>query len=1020
MTSRRCAWIVLVATLLLALPAAATAEEAKAEAVPGLEKRIPWTTPHITGTPEPPLPYATENAFPKLRFNNPTEVVQLPGSDRLMVTEEKGKIFSFPNSPDANKADLALDLSGVPDLDHIFGMTFHPKFEENRTCFIVYALKPKLPEGTRLSRFKVSNTTPPVIDPASEEILVTWMTGSHNGCSLQFGPDGMLYFSAGDSGENFPPDGYNTGQRIDDLLASILRIDVDHPETTGSEPGKPPKLYSIPADNPFVDVPGARGEVWAYGLRNPWRMCFDKDGRLWVADVGWEMWEMIYHVKRGGNYGWSITEGSQAVASERKRGPHPIEKPFVEHGHTEARSITGGYIYTGTRLPELKDAYIYGDFVTGRMWALKNDGDQIAWKKELADTPLAIVSFGVDSVGELYILDYSGGTLNKLVRRPPQEINREFPTKLSATGLFSDTAQHITAPGVLPYAVSAEAWADGTTSRRFFGLPGETRLSVYGGNNPQQGTIRGKFKFPTDGVLAKTVGIETRPGDPSSWRRIETQIFHFTGTDWAAYSYVWNDAQTDADLAPAEGTTVALSIQNSAKADASKLDLAANGGKHRQTYRVAARTECLLCHSTRGGSIYGFIPGQLNRDFDYSNAASYAGAAGEKAAAIPAGRSANQLATYAHLGLFAGAVDQAAAPYPNPYDESADLTQRVRSYLHMNCYQCHLRGGGGSSDFETRYDMSLEKMNLLGSAPKHGAFGIEDANVVRPGDPTRSVLYYRMAKLGRGRMPHFGSEVVDPIGLKMVGDWIASLPAGPAGDATASTPAPAPATAADLSAAGIEQRLASTSGALALVRALETQPLDLAARKRIVAAGSAHGDPQVRDLFERFIPEQQRAERLGTDIDAATLLAVAGDEKRGAAIFHSGVGVTCRTCHRIGSEGPDVGPSLEGVGRKLTRPQLLESLLQPSKTIDPKYATWTVVTEGGDVYSGLLVEKTVAGVTIRDAQNQLHSVVAAEIQQLEQQPQSLMPEQLLRDMTRQEAADLLEFLARQQAAPATR
>ena len=338
----------------------------------------------------------------------------------------------------------------------------------------------------------------------------------------------------------------------------------------------------------------------------------------------------------------------------------------------------------------------------------------------------------------------------------------------------------------------------------------------------------------------------------------------------------------------------------------------------------------------------------------------------------------------------------------------------------MNCYQCHLRGGGGSSDFETRYDMSLEKMNLLGSAPKHGAFGIEDANVVRPGDPTRSVLYYRMAKLGRGRMPHFGSEVVDPIGLKMVGDWIASLPAGPAGDAAASplTPAPAPAPADDLSTAGIERSLASTSGALALVRALETQSLDLATRKRIVAAGSAHGDPQVRDLFERFIPEQQRAERLGTDIDFAALLAVAGDEKRGAAIFHSGVGVTCRTCHRIGSEGPDVGPSLDGVGRKLTRPQLLESLLQPSKTIDPKYATWTVVTEGGDVYAGLLVEKTTAGVTIRDAQNRLHSVVAAEIQQLEQQPQSLMPEQLLRDMTRQEAADLLEFLARQQAPPA--
>jgi putative heme-binding domain-containing protein len=164
------------------------------------------------------------------------------------------------------------------------------------------------------------------------------------------------------------------------------------------------------------------------------------------------------------------------------------------------------------------------------------------------------------------------------------------------------------------------------------------------------------------------------------------------------------------------------------------------------------------------------------------------------------------------------------------------------------------------------------------------------------------------------------------------------------------------------------------------------------------------------------VPEEQRTERLGTDIDVAKLLAVTGDAARGAAIYHTGVGVTCRSCHKIGSEGPEVGPSLDGVGRKLTKPQLLESLLYPSKTIDPKYVTWTMVTEDGDVHSGLMVEKTAERVTLRDAQNRLHTVASADIQQLQQQPQSLMPEQLLRDMTRQEAADLLEFLARQQAA----
>lgn len=246
------------------------AEDTKAAAVVGLTKRVPWTTPGITGSPEPPLPYKAENAFPKIRFNNPTEVVQVPGSDRLMVTEEKGKVYSFPNRPDAENPDLVIDLAAsAPGLDHIFSITFHPQFVKNRYCYIVYALQPKLPDGTRISRFKVSETNPPMIDPASEEIVITWISGGHNGCSLQFGPDGMLYFSAGDSGENFPPDGNNTGQRIDDLCArSCGSTSIILQRTRPNRASRPSSTPSPPTIHSSM-CPGREAKYGPMGCETP-------------------------------------------------------------------------------------------------------------------------------------------------------------------------------------------------------------------------------------------------------------------------------------------------------------------------------------------------------------------------------------------------------------------------------------------------------------------------------------------------------------------------------------------------------------------------------------------------------------------------------------------------------------------------------------------------------------------------------------------------------------------------------
>ena len=285
-------------------------------------------------------------------------------------------------------------------------------------------------EGTRIARLKVTKTDPPMIEPGSERVIITWLAGGHNGCCLKFGPDGYLYISTGDGTSPAPPDSKRTGQDISDLLSSILRIDVDH-----LDPGR---NYRVPSDNPFVSTPGARPEVWAYGLRNPWRMSFDrKTGDLWVGDVGWELWEMLDRVERGGNYGWSVMEGRQPANPGWPRGPTPILPPTLDHPHSEAASITDGATYYGSRLPELVGVHIYGDYVTGKIWGFRWDKGRVTGHRELADTKLKIVGFGEDGTAELYFLDHGGGTIHRLATNTVKSQTIAFPQLLSQTGLFA-------------------------------------------------------------------------------------------------------------------------------------------------------------------------------------------------------------------------------------------------------------------------------------------------------------------------------------------------------------------------------------------------------------------------------------------------------------------------------------------------------------------------------------------------------------------------------------------------------
>jgi uncharacterized repeat protein (TIGR03806 family) len=965
----------------------AGADDSSSTQPSGLAQRANWTTSRLTGSPEPPSPYRLRPAFEHLKFDQPVEMVAVPGSNRLAVLEVMGKVVSFANRADAGQADLAIDVSKQhPQFYRLYGMAFDPQFAVNRYCYLAYVLQPKLAEGSRVSRFRVTSVDPLVIDPASEELVITWRSGGHNGACLRFGPDGCLYISTGDGGDSFPPDGLNSGQDVSELLASILRIDV--------RDSSPARSYRIPADNPFVDLPGARGEVWAYGMRNPWKMCFHPgDGSLWVGDVGWELWEMVYRVERGGNYGWSVVEGRQPVLGQRKRGPTPVLPPTIEHSHIEARSITGGYVYRGQRLPELPGAYVYGDYVTGKIWGAWHDGQQVTQVKELVDTSLAIVTFGEDQSGELYVVDYEG-TLHEITANPAREANQSFPKRLSDTGLFASTGEYQFAPGVIPYGINAEPWSDGARAERAIAVPHDARLGVHEKENVQVGHVKGDWKFPSDSVLAKTISFNVGNGKRPRWKRVETQILHMDGDTWKAYAYLWNDQQSDAELAPADGLDLLLEVDGG------------QGGKRKQVWHVASRAECILCHTTRAGSIHAFKPAQLNRSFDYG------------------GITANQLATLNHIGLFEQTPSFDAPPAVDPYDATADLDARARSYLHLNCGHCHRRGGGGSAFIDLRGELALAKTNVV-SKPTQGAFGISDALVIAPGEPNRSTLLYRMSKSGRGRMPYFGSSEVDPHGVELIRQWIASLPPAQ-GESSSEASSKSVQHLCDQLAAGstgaaarqaiIDQALSSTEQALALAGLVAEMSTD-STRQEIAARASQHADPQIRDLFERFLPDDQRTPRIAVVINPREVLALRGDASRGRTLVLETAGMQCKNCHRLENAGNELGPDLSQSVKKLTKAQLLESILQPSKSIDPKYTAYVVETTDGRVLNGLMAEKTDEVVVLKDASNKQVRVAMVDVELLAPQSVSLMPELLLRDLTAQQVADMLAYLERLKAQP---
>ncbi|MBX3246718.1 MAG: PQQ-dependent sugar dehydrogenase [Myxococcales bacterium] len=643
-----------------------------------------------------------EPVFSSVRPSRAVAMLEVE-ADRFLLAEQAGRLSVFDRA--GGPARLFADLTDRVDASEyeggLLGVALHPDFARNRWVFVSYTARVAGRLTSRVSRFEASTSGDRLLTASERVVLeVAQPAANHNGGHVAFGPDGMLYVALGDGGGANDP--FRTSQDLGSLLGKILRLDV----------GRIP--YAIPADNPFRGVSGARAEIWAYGLRNPWRFSFDRaTGALYAGDVGQDEREEINLIVRGGNYGWSLREGTRCLRAGCERDG--LIDPVVEYGRDAGISVTGGYVYRGAEISWLAGRYVFGDFGSGNVWALDEDARSgTARMERVADgSGVSIVSFAEDRRGELYVLGWapSQGRIYRLVADRSPTV--DLPERLSATGCVDPARPWLPASGLIPYDVAAPLYSDDADKARWIALPEGTRIAT----RPD-----GSLELPIGAVLVKQFA---RAG-----RLLETRLLvrHDDG-EWAGYTYVWNEAQTDATLA--RGAT---------RIPAADWD-------------VPSRGDCLRCHTEAAGRVLGFRLPQLAREVG----------------------GADQIDTFARIGLFDRRDVRAPFALPDPFDaDAAPLDARARAYLDVNCGSCHLPGGPGRGAFDLRFETPYEAQGLCDARPALGDRGLRDARLVAPGAPERSVLAHRMRGRGEGQMPPLGTTRRHDAGTELVDAWIRS------------------------------------------------------------------------------------------------------------------------------------------------------------------------------------------------------------------------------------------------------
>lgn len=676
--------------------------------------------------------------WPKLTFLSPTFITHAPdGTSRLFVLEQAGRILVLPQDASASSAKVFLDIRAKVKSGGergLIGLAFDPGYKSNGYFYVFYSA-PESPQhyNNIVARYKVSSTNPDLADAKSESIVMALQPpeSNHLGGMLAFGKDKMLYISVGDGAT--PGDKANHGQNLNTLYGSILRVDV---RTT--------KGYLIPKDNPYYGKANHKWEIWANGFRNPWRFSFDSlTGTLWEGDVGESSREEINIVRKGGNYAWRVFEGNINFNNPTNLKPSAFDMPIIDHKHDNsllgARSIIGGYVYRGTKNQELRGAYIYGDYSMNQIWALFYDEKT---KRIVSHTEIARSSYqssyGEDKDGELYVLNHRAGTVWRLDRKGSGNPGGKIPTKLSLTGLFSDTAKLTPNPGLIEYSVNAPLWSDSAVKRRWIGVPDGQQITL---------DSKGTMVLPMGSILVKHFALDTGASSPT---RVETRVLIHEKNGWAGYTYAWNSAQSDADLKYGGGTQT-YKVRDSSAA----------GGYRTQVWSFPSAYTCMVCHAGAADYALGIKFSQLNRKHLYSTVED------------------NQLRAWNNIGLFQPKLDEKKIhEYPSlvdPYDIYQDLDRRSRSYLDVNCSMCHSPGSTAPGSMDMRFQTRTNQMNLVGIKPSYGGLGLSTPYRIATGKKESSVSWERMRRTDAKRMPAIGSGVVDKVGVKMLGSWIDSL-----------------------------------------------------------------------------------------------------------------------------------------------------------------------------------------------------------------------------------------------------
>lgn len=715
-------------SLTLLLAALGTWSLPARDGTPAWDKRIPGPDSKVVGFPDPAPPYRMKRIHAGVRMEYPVMAKRRPGTDEIWIITQATrygptKIGRFREGSEAKELEPLLEKHGVA-----YDIAFHPRFKENGFVYIGHSVSvPEKGNHTRVTRFTVTDKP----DPASAKIIIEWPSDGHNGGAICFGKDDMMFVTSGDGTSD--SDKHEKGQDTASLLAKVLRIDVDHPAEG--------KTYAVPMDNPFVGKEGFAPETWAMGLRNPWRIaCDEKTGHIWVGNNGQDLWEQVYFVRKGDNYGWSLMEGGHPFYTHRKTGPQPFAKPTFDHSHAEARSLTGGFVYYGKRFPELQGSYIYGDYSTGRIWAARHDGEKVLWHKLLAVTTLAITGFTADKDGEILICDHQApgqGGLYTLQPTPAEDSHLRFPRKLSESGLFDSVPKHEMKPGVVPYSVIAPFWSDGMYKQRWLHLPGDSKIEYKKANG---------WEFPDETVVVKSFAVEQVEGDSKSRKWVETRFLTRQRGQWYGYSYVWNDEGTDATLVGAEGMDKEFRVKTAM-------------GEQVQKWRYPSRADCMVCHSRAANYTLGLSELQMDKQHDYG------------------GFKENQISLLDRLGYFTDKPEPAEKRkrLVDPYDDAKDLDARARSWLHVNCANCHVEAGGGNAKFDASFGAAQDKVKLFDVPPTHHAFDIKDATLIAPGDPARSVLLHRIRQRKEGFMPPLATNEVDAKGVELLTEWIRKM-----------------------------------------------------------------------------------------------------------------------------------------------------------------------------------------------------------------------------------------------------